>query len=182
MPVSYSFEAHDGAGFKTHCAAARFAVAPHLLRHHRRDLLIVDCDSTLTTSMQQLVPVMVDHDAGFRIRQRFVPWHVVLAGLVTIRFTTGGLAFAEILAASVRTALRGPRDWGLDQAALVSALAFARQERPDIRIRNLEGLAQLADAIHFQQPGDKAHAVALRNQRQRPAGRAVAGTASRRAP
>lgn len=111
---------------------ARYLLLPSLLRLHRRPVLVIDCDATPVSNPGSVVAHLArkNADVGLLVRDRAVPWHRVLAGYALFRPTDGGIAFADTLAAVLTSASRRGMTWGIDQASIVSLLAF-RRTRPD---------------------------------------------------
>jgi len=99
-------------------ASHRFIIAPKYIKN---GLLIVDIDSIFVNSMQE---DFIDYPVGIFKRTGGVP----AAGLVWFNGSENSLSFAKRLSNSLKTKLKNPQEWGIDQTILNRVFQEYRNE------------------------------------------------------
>ncbi|MCF8506985.1 MAG: tetratricopeptide repeat protein [Caulobacter sp.] len=107
----------------TYYACQRFLLLPHLLRHYRRPVLLLDIDLVVLRPLGLLLDMAGTADlAAVGGQPDFETWNQLWADVLLWRPTAAGLAFADLTARYVGHFLdRGLPRWFLDQIALFAA-------------------------------------------------------------
>lgn len=134
-------------------AAARFLRAPECLDRYQTDLLITDIDATFTPALHGLLPLCARGDIALFSDPVQFPWLRYMAGVVSIRNTDASRRMLDLFHRSFRDRLPVNSSWMVDQAALYTAIHFARQ-RHGLTVIGLEQEAGLTMTDVLITPGD----------------------------
>ncbi len=149
-------------GEAVYYACARFLRLPELLAAYRSLLIVVDIDATFTPSMLSLPESVTAADVALFYSDSPFPWLQRMAGLVLVRNSEEGQAFARLTASYLARKLDGPRDWTLDQAAIHSVLRSCARWRPGLKVNDLRGTFGISRDEAVTQQGSFEQKRALR--------------------
>jgi hypothetical protein len=123
-------------------ACNRFLVAPTIMDWYRRPLVILDADSVLLGDLREITDVLEDFDFACFNTGRTEPASLFQATITYFADNARSRRLLEILARLIILKLDMPwsLSWMLDQAALYSALCYARRHAPEIAIGDLAAL------------------------------------------
>lgn len=120
-------------------ACNRFLVLPPLLERYGRAMVTLDADSVLLDDLHEIVDAARDADFGCFNTGRNEPSSVFQATIMYFAPTSGARHFLDILGRLVLAKLAMPPvlAWMLDQAALYSAVHYAKKYAPEIAVVDL---------------------------------------------
>ncbi|MFM9969352.1 MAG: tetratricopeptide repeat protein [Burkholderiales bacterium] len=119
---------------RTYYACARFLHLPWFIGQYQRPILCLDLDLLVSGDLGEIFRLVDSRDVGLLQwhATRWDPWEQFSASVLYVRASSGGLAFASLMAAYIQEAIASQTaDWFLDQIALYAAHALIRQH-PEI--------------------------------------------------
>lgn len=117
-------------------ASSRFLIAGQLLDLYGRDLLVTDIDMDFIADPAPWLPRLAEQAFACYAYRGFGPASRMVAGITHFSHLHGGRAVADAISRFIHSKLDvpWPHNWMLDQAALLSAVRWIRQARPDLSI------------------------------------------------
>ncbi len=127
---------------RVYYACNRFLVAPAVMAFHGRTVLALDIDSVLLGDLQPILDAAEGLDVACFTSGRREPASVYQAAALHVDESAGGRRFLDLCGRLVQMKLAMPPElsWMLDQAALFSAIHYARKHAPEIKIGDLTAL------------------------------------------
>lgn len=119
VTLNYSIErAPDAVRSTTYLACSRFVIAPEIMTHYDRNLLITDVDIFYTDRLRSVADAVQDADVGYYFFDNVFPWLRHFATAVYVGNTANGRRYLNTLGNYCLRKLRENRYWTLDQSAM----------------------------------------------------------------
>ncbi|MHA1598874.1 MAG: hypothetical protein ACTSV1_09145 [Alphaproteobacteria bacterium] len=146
----------------TYYACNRFVQAAHVMKHHDKDVLIIDIDDFVKDNIGDLVGAAEDHDVCFFQNVSPSPMVVCSAAAVYVANNPRGRLFLRSMSSYISKRLAEGGRWMLDQAALYCALKLLGQAKNSVRFGNFSDL--LSSGLRdYLTPTDNIDAKSHRN-------------------
>lgn len=123
-------------GGKVHIffAAARFAVAHHIVEQSNSAVLVLDTDGLIVRSLDEPFAAFENHDVGLIRRRTIKPWQKNAAGAVLIQPTRNGIEFIRRVADVLHMVLAQKPEFHVDQMVIHSVYRSFQTSSKRLRV------------------------------------------------